>query len=166
MRWIRFCILVFLLCFCIWISFRLNDFRYDVLNVFYLVFGFGLPTMLFQCLSGWSIDFNYEKLLLWLLVVVIIIMERNGCPHIHIFQHRLLFVIKFQCFFFLNILLPMENQAKLRLGMFLLLFVLVCLSLELNRKKKLSAHIEFDSYDDHYVSIIIHTIVKLMHTSF
>lgn len=127
-------------------------------------FGFGLPTMLFQCLSGWSIDFNYEKLLLWLLVVVI--MERNGCPHIHIFQHRLLFVIKFQCFFFLNILLPMENQAKLRLGMFLLLFVLVCLSLELNRKKKLSAHIEFDSYDDHYVSIIIHTIVKLMHTSF
>lgn len=129
-------------------------------------FGFGLPTMLFQCLSGWSIDFNYEKLLLWLLVVVIIIMERNGCPHIHIFQHRLLFVIKFQCFFFLNILLPMENQAKLRLGMFLLLFVLVCLSLELNRKKKLSAHIEFDSYDDHYVSIIIHTIVKLMHTSF
>lgn len=37
MRWIRFCILVFLLCFCIWISFRLNDFRYDVLNVVYLV---------------------------------------------------------------------------------------------------------------------------------
>lgn len=155
MRWIRFCILVFLLCFCIWISFRLNDFRYDVLNVFYLVFGFGLPTMLFQCLSGWSIDFNYEKLLLWLLVVVIIIMERNGCPHIHIFQHRLLFVIKFQCFFFLNILLPMENQAKLRLGMFLLLFVLVCLSLELNRKKNCQ-----------HISNSIHTMIIMCPSSY
>lgn len=126
MRWIRFCILVFLLCFCIWISFRLNDFRYDVLNVFYLVFGFGLPTMLFQCLSGWSIDFNYEKLLLWLLVVVIIIMERNGCPHIHIFQHRLLFVIKFQCFFFSQYFVTHGKPGETTIGY---VFVVVCFSM-------------------------------------